>query len=88
MYTVSKYGIVYSFKSNTQNIFTGHSEEIISFAMHPGRLMVCTGECGQCGRILMWHSVTHEIVYASDKNIETNGVIQLAFNRDGKQLLR
>jgi hypothetical protein len=37
VYTISKYAIVYNFASNKQNIFTGHSEEILCLKMHPNK---------------------------------------------------
>lgn len=63
VYHISKYAIVYNFNSHQQRIFTGHNDEIISLAMHPEGQLCVTGDIGPKPRLLIWHTVTREIVF-------------------------
>lgn len=85
VYTVSKYAIVYNFDTHSQNIFTGHTEEIVCLSMHPEGQLVATGDVSPIPRVIVWHSATHEIVF-SDRKFHRNGMIHVAFSHDGKLL--
>ena len=85
IYHVGKYAIVYNFSNHEQRVFTGHDEEIISLAVHPAGEYCATGDVGPTPRILVWHTVSREIVFI-DKAFHRNGVLHLAFSDDGKLL--
>ena len=85
IYSVSKYVVVYSFDTNQQYIFTGHVEEVLCLSMHPGLQLVATGDCGLNSRVIVWHSISHDIVF-SDGIFHRHGVIQTAFSLDGTLL--
>lgn len=40
VYHVGKYGIVYSFDSHKQSIFSGHQHEILCLSLHPVRFII------------------------------------------------
>jgi microtubule-associated protein-like 6 len=85
VYNASKYAIVYGFDSNSQNIFTGHSEEILCLTVHPKGQVIASGDSGPIPRLIVWHSVTQEILF-TDTKFHRNGIIHVSFSLDGKLL--
>ena len=85
VYHISKYAIVYNFISHEQKIFTGHNDEIISLAIHPGGQLCATGDIGPKPKLLIWHTKTREIMFL-EKTFHRKGVIHVAFSNDGKLL--
>jgi len=85
VYNVGRFAIVYNFSRHEQRVFTGHDEEIISLAVHPAGEFCATGDVGPTPRILVWHTVTREIVFV-DRAFHKHGVVHLTFSEDGKLL--
>lgn len=85
IYSISKYVVVYSFDTNQQYVFTGHTEEVLSLSMHPGLQLVASGDCGLNSRVIVWHSISHDILF-SDGSFHRHGVIHTAFSLDGNLL--
>lgn len=85
VYHVGRFGIVYSFDSHKQTIFSGHRNEIISLAIHPDGELVATGDSHLHPTLLVWNSVTKKVLF-SDRGFHQNGIIHTAFSHDGKQL--
>ena len=85
VYHVGRFGIVYSFDSHKQAIFSGHRNEIVSLAIHPEGEIVATGDSHIMPTLLVWSSITKKILF-SDRGFHQNGIIHTAFSHDGKQL--
>ena len=86
LYTISKYAVLYSFRNNSQKIFTGHSNEITCLKMHPKKQLVASGEAGRHPKVLVWHSSSHKILF-SNQDFHQDGVVHVAFSIDGKLLI-
>jgi microtubule-associated protein-like 6 len=85
VYNVSKYVISYSFMDHQQSVFSGHTDEVACLAVHPEGQLIASGDVGPKPRLLVWHAVTHEILFA-DRSFHRNGIIHTAFSHDGRLL--
>lgn len=54
LYSSAALGIVMNLKTRTQRYFTGHTDDIVCVAYHPGRHIVATGQMGKHPRICVW----------------------------------
>jgi microtubule-associated protein-like 6 len=63
VYNTGKHVIVYNFNSHKQNIFSTHVDEIVALVMHPDGQYCATGENGNRPRVIVWHTVTREVVF-------------------------
>jgi echinoderm microtubule-associated protein-like 1/2 len=61
VYHVGRFGIVYSFDSHKQSLFSGHRDEIISLSVHPDGEMVATGDSSKNPRLFVWSAVTKAV---------------------------
>ena len=82
VYNTGKYVIVYGFNNHQQVIFSAHHDEVTCLCMHPEGQLVASGEAGLEPRVLVWHSVTREVVF-QDRGFHSNGIAALAFSCDG-----
>jgi len=88
VYMAANVGIVYNIDTNKQRFFTGHSDEVISIAVHTqaGRTLVATGEMGPRPKIIVWDATTMKTLYTL-QGFHTRGAIHLDFSPDGTQLV-
>jgi microtubule-associated protein-like 6 len=86
VYPVGRYVIVYSFSAHAQKIFSTHTEEVTSLAMHPEGVLVATGEAGRTSRLMVWHSESMAIHF-SDMTMHKDGILHITFSPDGKRLI-
>jgi microtubule-associated protein-like 6 len=82
VYHTGKYVIVYGFNNHEQVIFSAHHDEVTCLTMHPEGQLVASGEAGPEPRVLVWHTVTREVVF-QDRGFHKNGIAALAFSCDG-----
>ncbi|XP_053521940.1 echinoderm microtubule-associated protein-like 5 isoform X5 [Artibeus jamaicensis] len=83
VYFVAGVGVVYSPREHRQKFYRGHSDDIISLALHPERVLVATGQVGKEPYICVWDSYTVQTVSVL-KDVHTHGVACLAFDLDGQ----
>ncbi|KAF4017713.1 hypothetical protein G4228_008523 [Cervus hanglu yarkandensis] len=83
VYFVAGIGVVYSPREHRQKFYRGHSDDIISLALHPERVLVATGQVGKEPYICIWDSYTVQTVSVL-KDVHTHGVACLAFDLDGQ----
>ncbi|XP_053521941.1 echinoderm microtubule-associated protein-like 5 isoform X6 [Artibeus jamaicensis] len=86
VYFVAGVGVVYSPREHRQKFYRGHSDDIISLALHPERVLVATGQVGKEPYICVWDSYTVQTVSVL-KDVHTHGVACLAFDLDGQRLV-
>ena len=88
VYMAANVAIVYNLDANKQRFQTGHSDEIISIAVHtqPGKTLVATGEVGPRPKVLVWDAVSMELLHTI-QGFHRRGVVQLDFSDDGTQLV-
>ncbi|XP_017909358.1 PREDICTED: echinoderm microtubule-associated protein-like 5 isoform X11 [Capra hircus] len=86
VYFVAGVGVVYSPREHRQKFYRGHSDDIISLALHPERALVATGQVGKEPYICVWDSYTVQTVSVL-KDVHTHGVACLAFDLDGQRLV-
>ena len=88
VYMAANVGIVYNMDTAKQRFFTGHSDEIISIALHTqsGRTLVATGEMGPRPKVIVWDAVTMQALHTI-QGFHRRGVIQVDFSPDGTQLV-
>ncbi|KAM9714304.1 echinoderm microtubule-associated protein-like 5 isoform 3-T3 [Dama dama] len=86
VYFVAGVGVVYSPREHRQKFYRGHSDDIISLALHPERVLVATGQVGKEPYICIWDSYTVQTVSVL-KDVHTHGVACLAFDLDGQRLV-
>eukprot|EP00795_Rhopilema_esculentum_P003114 gene3114-1413_t len=85
VYFVAGVGVVYSPKERRQRFFLGHTDDIISLALHPEGTLVATGQVGKDPYICVWDSVTCETVSIL-KDAHQRGISCLTFNSVGTQV--
>ncbi|XP_055292521.1 echinoderm microtubule-associated protein-like 5 isoform X5 [Moschus berezovskii] len=86
VYFVAGVGVVYSPREHRQKFYRGHSDDIISLALHPERALVATGQVGKEPYICVWDSYTVQTVSVL-KDAHTHGIACLAFDLDGQRLV-
>ncbi|XP_045677967.1 echinoderm microtubule-associated protein-like 5 isoform X1 [Phyllostomus hastatus] len=86
VYFVAGVGVVYSPREHRQKFYRGHSDDIISLALHPERVLVATGQVGKEPYICVWDSYTVQTISVL-KDVHTHGVACLAFDLDGQRLV-
>ena len=85
VYPAASVGVVYDKLSNTQAFYHGHTDEILSLAVHPAGTFVATGARGGAGAAVhVWNSGSLET--AAVLSLHTVGVNLLAFSGDGSKL--
>ena len=84
-YHAARVGIVYSAVEHTQRYNLDHTEDIVSFAMHPAGNLIATGEAGSRPKIIVWDAQTQQTV-AVLTGFHTGAVTQLAFSASGNKL--
>ena len=85
VYHTAAVGIVYDKESNSQIIFNEHFDDITSFAIHPKKKYVATGEIGPYPLISIWNSKTGEAKVRIKHPLQ-KGINHLCFSNDGKLL--
>lgn len=85
VYHNGRYGIVYSFDSHKQNIFSAHRNEILCLAIHPDGEFIATGDAGDIPTLNIWSSQTMRVAF-SERGFHRKGIIHAAFSHDGKQI--
>ncbi|CAH1245789.1 EML6 [Branchiostoma lanceolatum] len=93
VYFAAAVGIVYNPDKHTQRFFMGHSDDIISLALHPERTLVATGQVGdESGKVgsvpyvCVWDSNTTQAVSIL-KGMHAMGARILAFDSTGERLV-
>ncbi|XP_011939019.1 PREDICTED: echinoderm microtubule-associated protein-like 5 isoform X7 [Cercocebus atys] len=86
VYFVAGVGVVYSPREHRQKFYRGHSDDIISLALHPERVLVATGQVGKEPYICIWDSYTVQTISVL-KDVHTHGIACLAFDLDGQRLV-
>lgn len=64
VYHAGRFGIVYSFDSHKQSLFSGHQDEIISLSVHPDGEMIATGDSCKKPKLIVWSAVTKAIQFS------------------------
>ncbi|XP_069464337.1 echinoderm microtubule-associated protein-like 6 isoform X1 [Ambystoma mexicanum] len=85
VYFVAGVGVLYNTREHSQRFFLGHSDDIISLALHPDKTLVATGQVGKDPYICIWDSYSVQTVSIL-KDVHTHGVACLAFDLDGQRL--
>jgi hypothetical protein len=83
IYNCAGVGVVMDKRSNTQQHFMSHSDDIHCCAVDPTGIMVATGEIGPHPRLCIWNSKTLEMVFTASAPM-TKGIKHVAFSRDGR----
>ena len=85
VYHTAAVGIVYNKEKNTQLIFNEHFDDITSFAIHPNKRIVATGEIGPYPLISIWDTETGEAKVRIRQPLQ-KGINHLCFSNNGKFL--
>lgn len=85
LWHAARAAVLYSALEHRQRFFLGHQREIVSFALHPNKRLVATGEAGEQPAVVVWDSETLQAV-ATLKGFHEQAVVQLAFSADGSRL--
>jgi WD40 repeat protein len=86
VYHSAAVGIVFNRESRTQKFFFDHIDDITSFAIHPNKKIIATGEVGPYPLIALWNSETMECIIRINGPLQ-KGINHLAFSKDGKYLV-
>ncbi|XP_032820802.2 echinoderm microtubule-associated protein-like 6 isoform X1 [Petromyzon marinus] len=86
VYFVAGVGVVYNTRDHRQKFFLGHTDDIISLALHPDRSLVATGQVGRDPYVCVWDSYNAQSVSIL-KDVHTHGVACLAFDVTGQLLV-
>uniref|UniRef100_UPI00358E5FDC echinoderm microtubule-associated protein-like 5 isoform X4 n=1 Tax=Myxine glutinosa TaxID=7769 RepID=UPI00358E5FDC len=86
VYFVAGVGVVYNAREHRQKFFLGHTDDIISLALHPDRILVATGQVGREPVVCVWDSYSLQTTSIM-KDGHTHGVACLAFDVTGEFLV-
>ncbi|CAK8677759.1 unnamed protein product [Clavelina lepadiformis] len=86
VYFVAGVGIVRNLQKQTQKFFLGHTDDIVSLALHPKKTLVATGQVGKEPYICIWDTNTMKTVSIL-KDQHTHGVACLSFSQSGEKLV-
>ncbi|KAI8515157.1 Echinoderm microtubule-associated protein-like 5 [Branchiostoma belcheri] len=86
-YFVAGVGVVYDPNKHAQKVFFGHSDDIVSLAIHPEKQLVATGQVGKDPYICVWDTRTLETVSILKGGGHTHGISSLNFDGEGKHLV-
>ncbi|XP_028844275.1 echinoderm microtubule-associated protein-like 6 isoform X1 [Denticeps clupeoides] len=86
VYFVAGVGVVYATREHAQKFYLGHSDDIISLALHPERSLVATGQVGKDPYICVWDTFNRQTISIL-KDVHSHGVACLAFSSDGQRLV-
>ncbi|GMI46711.1 hypothetical protein TrCOL_g1657 [Triparma columacea] len=84
-YHAARVGIIYNPIDHKQRYNLDHTEDIVSFAIHPDGNLVATGEAGKQPKIIVWDVSTTKPVSVMC-GFHSEAVTQLAFNYSGNKL--
>lgn len=70
--------IVLDISSNKQRHHVAHTDDIISYCVHPVSPLVASGEIGKLPKIIIWDAITMQSICIL-KGYHEKGVLQLAF---------
>ncbi|XP_078613343.1 echinoderm microtubule-associated protein-like 6 isoform X1 [Branchiostoma floridae x Branchiostoma japonicum] len=87
VYFVAGVGVVYDPNRHAQKVFFGHSDDIVSLAIHPEKQLVATGQVGKDPYICVWDTRNLDTVSILKGGGHTHGISALGFDRDGKHLV-
>ncbi|XP_035687635.1 echinoderm microtubule-associated protein-like 6 isoform X3 [Branchiostoma floridae] len=85
VYFVAGVGVVFNTREHSQRFFLGHSDDIISLALHPEKVLVATGQVGKDPYICVWDTYSTQTISIL-KDGHTHGVAALAFDKEGNRL--
>lgn len=82
IYPAATVVIIYDKKLHAQKFFRGHTDNVISIALHPDETIVATGQVGKHPLICLWNSVTLETLRIL-QGFHERAVNSLSFSNDG-----
>ena len=85
MYPAAKLGVVLNKSTITQNFYRGHTDSVITVAIHPGRVIVATGQLGKHPRVCIWDSQTLETLRVFE-GFHKRAICAMSFSPDGTYL--
>ncbi len=85
VYHAAAVGIVMDKASNTQSFFNLHTDDILSIAFHPDKILVATGQLGPKPPIYVWNTTTCQVVCKFQGKLQ-KGIKSLAFSPSGTYL--
>jgi len=84
-YHAAQINIIYNSIDHKQRYNLDHTDDIVSFAMHPEGNLIATGEAGERPKIVVWDVETMKAV-CTIQGFHTQAVTQLSFNSTGSRL--
>lgn len=85
VYHTAALGIVLDPGVNTQKFFYGHKDDVMSFALHPTKNIVATGEIGPKPLLCIWDATTLELIQSFNGPLK-KGIQHLAWSKSGQFL--
>ena len=85
VYHAAAVGVVMDKTGNTQQFFNQHTDDILSIAFHPDKILVATGQLGPKPPICVWNTTTCQLVSKFQGKL-LKGVRSLAFSPSGTYL--
>ena len=85
VYPAGALGVAYEKETHTQKHFSGHTDDILSVALHPAGDLVATGQAGRDPIVLVWNASTMQVA-AELRGFHQRAVVQLAFDVTGRYL--
>ncbi|XRB07249.1 echinoderm microtubule-associated protein-like [Pycnococcus provasolii] len=85
VYPAGALGVAYDRETHVQRHFAGHTDDILSVALHPAGELVATGQAGRDPIVLVWNATTMQVA-AELRGFHQRAVVQLAFDVTGRYL--
>ena len=80
---VAGVAVVQAADAQSQAFFLGHTDDILSMAMHPDQRLIASGDIGKKPVVCVWDSETLE-TKSLLKDGHTSGINCISFSPDGK----
>ncbi|CAM9397119.1 unnamed protein product [Chrysoparadoxa australica] len=85
LYHAGRVCIRYDGNANSQRYNMDHTDDIVSFTIHPMGHLAATGEVGPSPKIVIWDALTMQTIKVI-RGVHRTAVTQLAFSPDGSRL--
>ncbi|OQS03517.1 microtubule-associated protein, partial [Thraustotheca clavata] len=85
-YPAASVGVVMNTKEFTQRHNIAHTDDILSFTLHPSKTIIATGETGKTPKLIIWDASSIQVI-STQRGYHSRGIVQLGFSCTGNSLV-
>jgi microtubule-associated protein-like 6 len=85
VYMAGAVAIVYRKTGHVQHFYSAHTDDIVSLALHPDKVIIATGQVGKAPIVNLWSAETMATL-STLRGFHERGVASVGFNKDGTKV--